>query len=65
MTSKTAVPKPVAPAARRIDFAEFGAHLAARRAELGNPELSRNSGKRRTSSKLALLEAIKDAGGCW
>jgi hypothetical protein len=48
-----------------IDMAELGARLAARRAELGNPELPRNAGKRRTASKKALLEAIEAAGGKW
>ena len=50
---------------RRIDMAEFGARLAARRAELGNPELPRNAGQNRTASKRALLKAIEDAGGKW
>jgi hypothetical protein len=46
-------------------MAEMGARLAARRAELGLPELPRNSGTRRTPSKRALLKAIEDAGGKW
>ena len=46
-------------------MAELGARLAARRAELGIPELPRNAGKNRTASKRALLKAIKDAGGKW
>jgi len=50
---------------RRIDMAEFGKRLAARRAELGNPELPRNAGANRTASKRALLKAIEDAGGKW
>ena len=48
-----------------IDMTEFGARLAARRAELGNPDLPRNAGDRRTPSKRALLKAIEDAGGKW
>ena len=44
-------------------MAELGARLAARRAELGAPDLPRNSGKRRTASKKALLAAIEAAGG--
>lgn len=44
---------------------EYAAALARRRAELGNPELPRNSGARRTASKRALLKAIADAGGTW
>jgi hypothetical protein len=50
---------------RTIDFPAFSAELAARRAELGNPELLRNEGKNRTPSKRALLKAIEDAGGKW
>ena len=50
---------------RRIDFPAFSDALSARRAELGNPELPRNSGTRRTGSKKALLKAIEDAGGKW
>lgn len=49
----------------RIDFTRFSATLAARRAALGNPELPRNAGDRRTQSKTALLKAIEDAGGKW
>jgi hypothetical protein len=55
-----------------IDMAEMGARVAARKAALGiinpvHPELTqgRNSGKRRTESKKALLKAIEDAGGKW
>ncbi len=44
-----------------IDMAAFGVELAARRAALGNPELPRNSGLRRTESKKALLAAINEA----
>lgn len=49
----------------RIKHADFAARLAARRAELGDPELPRNAGSRRTPSKRALLKAIEDAGGTW
>ena len=49
----------------RIDFARFAATLAARRAALGNPELPRNAGARRTPGKAALLKAIEEAGGKW
>jgi hypothetical protein len=48
-----------------IDMAELGARVAKRLADLGDPELPRNSGKRRTASKKALLEAIRAAGGKW
>lgn len=48
-----------------IDMAELGARIAARKAELGLPDPPRNSGKRRTASKKALLKAVKAAGGNW
>jgi hypothetical protein len=48
---------------RRIDFPAFSVALSKRRAELGEPELTRNSGERRTESKKDLLKAIKDIGG--
>lgn len=48
-----------------IDMAELGARIAKRKAELGEPDLPRNSGANRTPSKRALLKAIKDAGGEW
>jgi hypothetical protein len=50
---------------RRIDHAQYAAKLTARRELLGQPELPRNSGIRRTDSKKALLKAIEDAGGKW
>jgi hypothetical protein len=50
---------------RRIDFVAFGEALSARAAALGNAEMPRNSGQRRTASKKALLKAIEDAGGKW
>jgi hypothetical protein len=50
---------------RRIDFTEFSKELTRRRAELGEIEVPRNSGTRRTPSKRALLKAIEDAGGKW
>jgi hypothetical protein len=46
-------------------MAELGARLAKRLAFLGNVAPPRNSGKRRTASKKALLKAIKTAGGNW
>ena len=49
----------------RISHEEFAARLAARREELGYPALPRNSGKRRTPSKRALLDAIAKSGGRW
>jgi len=53
------------PQARVTPIATFGTGLAARRAALGEPELPRNSGKRRTESKTVLLRGIADAGGDW
>ena len=50
---------------RRVDFPAFSAALSERRAELGNPELPRNSGKNRTPTKRALLKTIEDIGGKW
>ena len=50
---------------RRIDMAEFGRSIAARKAELGIPDPPRNAGKNRTPSKRALLKAIEEAGGKW
>lgn len=46
---------------KRIDHADYGAKLAARRAELGYPKLPRNAGANRTESKKALLKAIDQA----
>lgn len=46
-------------------MAEFGRELTRRREATGDPELPRNSGKRRTASKRALLKAIEQAGGRW
>ena len=44
-----------------ILLSDFGRDLARRRAAAGNPELPRNSGKRRTASKRALLAEIDKA----
>lgn len=65
MASKTLNPEPEAWPGPRVDFADHAARLAARRAELGGPEMPRNAGTRRTASKRALLKAIEDAGGTW
>lgn len=62
MASKTSSAK-VEPAV--IDMAELGERLAARKAELGLPELPRNAGKNRTASKRALLAEIEMLGGKW
>jgi hypothetical protein len=39
--------------------------IAARRAEIGEVEVPRNSGNRRTASKRALLAEIEKLGGDW
>jgi hypothetical protein len=44
---------------------EFGRDLRRRRQDAGSPDMPRNSGKRRTASKRALLKAIEEAGGKW
>jgi hypothetical protein len=62
MPSKTLKAETDAPVIR---MAELGKRVAARKAELGLPDLPRNSGKRRTASKRALLKAIEEAGGKW
>lgn len=50
-----------------ITLEELGRQIARRRAELGitDADIPRNSGTRRTESKKALLQAIKDIGGNW
>jgi hypothetical protein len=50
---------------KAVPLDEFVADIDCRRAETGITDLPRNSGKRRTPSKLALLKAIEDAGGKW
>lgn len=56
-------PGPAEP--KRVKFEVFAADIARRREAAGNPEMPRNSGKRRTASKRALLRAIEEAGGKW
>jgi hypothetical protein len=46
-------------------LAEFGRRLAERRAANPGVEAPRNSGKRRTPSKRALLKAIRATGADW
>jgi hypothetical protein len=60
MAFKTFKPKREA-----VTLAALSDRIARRRGELGNPEIPRNAGNRRTPSKRALLEAIEDAGGKW
>jgi hypothetical protein len=58
MASKTSKAEPERNWGEPIDMEEFARKLAARRAELGNPPGTRNSGARRTASKRALLAEI-------
>ena len=62
MASTTSSVEPDTPI---IDMAQLGTAVAQRKAQLGIPDLPRNSGKRRTASKKALLKAIEAAGGKW
>ena len=48
-----------------VTLEELGTRIDRRRAELGEIEVPRNSGKRRTASKRSLLKAIEEAGGKW
>lgn len=55
---------------KAVKMEDFAADITRRRADYeakyGHPpELPRNSGKRRTASKRALLKAIEEAGGRW
>lgn len=54
---------------KAVPLDEFAADIARRRtayeAKNGPLEIPRNSGKRRTASKKALLKAIEEAGGKW
>lgn len=65
MASKTSAPEAEPWPGPRVDFTEFAARLAKRRAELGEPDLPCNSGARRTPSKRALMKAIEEAEGKW
>jgi hypothetical protein len=58
------------PQPKAVTMEDFAADIARRRADYEakyghSPELPRNSGKRRTASKRALLKAIEEAGGRW
>lgn len=48
-----------------VKFEVFAADIARRREAVGNLELPRNSGERRTPSKRMLLKAIEESGGRW
>ena len=60
MESRTSRPK-----SDPIPLDEFAADIERRRLATGITDLPRNSGKRRTASKRALLKAIEDSGGKW
>ena len=64
------VPKIAKAELQVVPLQEFAAEVARRRADYEakyghSPEMPRNSGKRRTASKRALLKAIEEAGGRW
>jgi len=48
-----------------ISLAALGEEIAARRLAVGPLNVPRNSGKRRTPAKQALLEQIAKTGGDW
>lgn len=50
---------------RIIAHADFASRLAARREAIGEPDMPRNSGNRRTASKRALLKALDQLGADW
>ena len=60
MTTASTTSKPEA-----VSFEDFARDIARRREAAGDAELPRNSGKRRTASKRALLEAIAATGAKW
>ena len=70
MVSKTSKPDVENWPGRRLDAAEYGRALAEFRADYEartgrQLEVPRNSGKRRTASKTALLRAIAATGKKW
>jgi hypothetical protein len=48
-----------------VTLEALAGRVAGRKTAMGDIEIPRNQGKRRTGSKRALLKAIKDAGGVW
>lgn len=50
---------------RGMSLASFGQGVTRRREILGDIAMPRNSGLRRTDSKIALLAAIENVGGSW
>jgi hypothetical protein len=62
MVSKTSDPGEPGRVRRLSELAET---LVRRQADIGPVTVARNSGKRRTPAKRALLKAIEEAGGRW
>ena len=52
-------------ATQAIPFSDWASDIAAKKRLSGIAELPRNSGHRRTSSKLALLDALAEKGAKW
>lgn len=48
-----------------VTLKALAGRIAARKVMIGEIEIPRNSGKKRTASKRALLKAIQDSGGNW
>ena len=65
MASKTSADAPRPWPGRTMNHEAFAATLSAQREALGQPDVPRNAGTRRTASKRALLAAIEKAGGRW
>jgi hypothetical protein len=67
MASKTSQTTDPDRGLRRVSHRALAARIAARKAELGmtDADIPRNSGKRRTASKKALLRAIAATGKKW
>ena len=65
MASKTSAEGPSDWSGRTIQHEEYARVLSARREAVGQPEMPRNAGNRRTDSKRALLAAIEKTGKRW
>lgn len=50
---------------RVISHDDFAYRLAKRREGLGEPDVPRNAGNRRTAGKRALLKALEQIGADW
>ncbi|MBW6531425.1 hypothetical protein KZ820_11835 [Sphingomonas sp. RRHST34] len=50
---------------RVIAHDDLVSRLSVRREELGEPDMPRNAGNRRSTSKRALLEALHQLGADW